>query len=101
MSHIVVWEFVIRSGSESDFERIYGPKGDWAQLFAQGEGYLGTELLRDAEKPGRYLVIDRWSSQEHYQRFCASHATEYKALDARCEALTVMECPHGWFSSLD
>jgi heme-degrading monooxygenase HmoA len=59
------------------FERVYGPDGDWAQFFAGAAGYIGTELLRDVELPGRYLVIDRWDSAEAYNSFAAAHRDEY------------------------
>jgi heme-degrading monooxygenase HmoA len=42
-----------------------------------GDGYIGTELLRDVETPGRYLVIDRWESAEAYNEFVAAHREEY------------------------
>jgi hypothetical protein len=35
------------------FEEVYGPGGEWEQFFRQGDGYVGTELLRDVELPGR------------------------------------------------
>jgi heme-degrading monooxygenase HmoA len=60
-----------------EFERAYGPDGDWAEFFGGGQGYVGTELLRDVENPGRYLVIDRWDSREAYQSFVEQHREEY------------------------
>ena len=101
MSYLVIWEFQVRAGAEAEFERIYGPRGDWAQLFAKGKGYHGTELLRDRENRGRYVVLDRWVSAEHYQGFRAAHEAEYKAIDQRCESLTVRESPLGTFSAVD
>jgi heme-degrading monooxygenase HmoA len=59
------------------FERAYGADGEWARFFRQGAGYIGTELLRDVELPGRYLVIDRWDSAEAYNAFAAEHRDEY------------------------
>jgi heme-degrading monooxygenase HmoA len=38
---------------------------------------VGTELLRDVEQPGRYLVVDRWESREAYNAFVAEHRDEY------------------------
>jgi len=61
----------------SDFESVYGPEGEWAHFFRKGAGYIGTELLRDAELPGRYLVIDRWESRDAYNAFVESHRGEY------------------------
>ena len=59
------------------FEQAYGNEGEWAQFFGQGNGYIGTELLRDVELPGRYLVIDRWESAEAYNAFATEHREEY------------------------
>ena len=61
------------------FERAYGPEGEWAQFFRQGSGYVGTELLRDVEVPGRYLVIDRWETADAYNAFVAQHRDAYIA----------------------
>jgi heme-degrading monooxygenase HmoA len=59
------------------FERVYGPDGEWAEFFRRGRGYIGTELLRDVETAGRYLVIDRWESAEAYNAFVAEHRDGY------------------------
>lgn len=59
------------------FERVYGAGGDWAAFFAGARGYIGTELLRDVESPGRYLVIDRWESADAYNAFANEHRDEY------------------------
>jgi heme-degrading monooxygenase HmoA len=61
----------------AEFERVYGPEGEWAQFFRAGRGYVGTELLRDVETPGRYLVVDRWESREAYNEFAAANRDEY------------------------
>jgi heme-degrading monooxygenase HmoA len=61
----------------ADFEHAYGPDGDWSEFFASARGYIGTELLRDVETPGRYLVIDRWESAEAYNDFATEHREDY------------------------
>jgi heme-degrading monooxygenase HmoA len=60
-----------------EFERVYGAEGEWAQFFRQGDGYIGTELLRDLDEPERYLVIDRWSSIDAYNAFVSENQVEY------------------------
>jgi len=45
--HVILWEFLVKPGREKEFERIYGPEGDWARLFARAEGYVRSDLLRD------------------------------------------------------
>jgi len=61
----------------AEFERVFGTDGEWAEFFRRGRGYVGTELLRDVEAPGRYLVIDRWESAEAYNAFVAEHHDDY------------------------
>jgi heme-degrading monooxygenase HmoA len=64
----------------ASFEAAYGAEGEWSQFFRQGRGYVGTELLRDVEIPGRYLVIDRWDSPEAYNDFVSAHRDAYMQL---------------------
>ena len=71
----LVFSYDVRDVAE--FERVYGPDGEWAQFFRGGRGYVGTELLRDVETPGRYLVIDRWESRQAYDAFVAEHRDAY------------------------
>ena len=85
---VILWEFRVPEDRFDAFERIYGSDGDWAKLFARSDGYLGTTLLRDAATPGRYVTIDRWSSQSDAEAFRTAFARDYDALDARCQPLT-------------
>jgi len=89
--HVITWEFVARPGSETDFEIAYGPAGAWAKLFASSLDFLGTELLRSATRPRRYMTVDRWTSAESFRRFRETHNAEYEALDVKCGQLTESE----------
>jgi heme-degrading monooxygenase HmoA len=71
----LVFSYDVREPAE--FERVYGPDGDWSRFFSGARGYIGTELLQDVETPGRYLVIDRWESAEAYNAFATEHREEY------------------------
>ncbi len=71
----LVFSYEVRDGTQ--FEAGYGPEGEWAQFFSGARGYIGTELLRDVESPGRYLVIDRWESADAYNAFVADRRDEY------------------------
>src|SRR4051812_41813245 len=88
---VYLWEFEVQPGREAAFEAAYGAEGAWVALFRHGEGYLGTELLRAAEEPRRYLTLDRWTAPEAFARFRQTYAAEYEALDASCEELTRSE----------
>jgi len=98
--HVLVWQFQVRPEHVAAFEAAYGPSGDWARLFARADGYLGTELLRDASSPGRYLTVDRWQTPADVARFRDVHGAEYAALDARCEPWTVSETRLGAFETV-
>ena len=93
--HVLVWEFRVGEGAEVDFEATHGPSGAWAKLFGLAKGYLGTELLRDAKVPRRYLTIDRWTDAEAFNRFRENHGAEYAQLDALCEPWTEEETSLG------
>ncbi len=69
--------FVYEVREAEAFEHTYGPDGEWAQFFAGGAGYIGTELLRDVEHPGRYALIDRWETREAYNTFVEEHRESY------------------------
>src|SRR5215831_20371647 len=71
----LIFTYEVRDPAE--FERAYGSDGEWAGFFRDGRGYVGTELLRDVETPGRYVVVDRWASAEAYNAFVAKHRDEY------------------------
>lgn len=87
----LVWQFDTDAARHADFESAYGPGGNWARLFQQGDGYLGTELLKEVGEGWRYVTIDRWVSRGSYDAFRLRHAAEYTELDARCQLLTVRE----------
>jgi heme-degrading monooxygenase HmoA len=97
--YVIVWEFTIRAEYAGEFQAVYGPQGEWARLFAKAEGYRETQLLRDTTNPSRYVTLDFWASREAYERFRSAHDRDYKALDERCERLTVKEHKLGEFLS--
>jgi heme-degrading monooxygenase HmoA len=98
--YVILWRFQVKPGYEVEFERAYGPAGDWARFFRRGAGYRGTELLRESGEHLGYLTIDRWSSQAAYAAFRERWRDEYRALDERFECLTERETALGSFSSV-
>lgn len=97
--YVYLWEFRVRKERLSEFEDVYGPDGAWVELFRRAEGYLGSELLRDASDEARYVTIDRWISREALDSFHARFREEYEALDRRCEKLTSAETKIGDFET--
>jgi heme-degrading monooxygenase HmoA len=98
--YVVLWRFRPLRDRESEFERAYGPSGEWTRLFQHGEGYLGTELLQRSDDPREYLVLDRWASRAAYEAFLARFSSEYRRLDSRLDELTEEEAPMGAFGTL-
>ena len=99
--YLLIWEFLVRPGMESQFEAIYGSTGDWAELFRSDPAYIGTTLVRDPEREGRYVTLDFWASAEAYHLFRKKFAEEYKAIDERCEDLTESERELGAFARVE
>jgi heme-degrading monooxygenase HmoA len=95
--YLIAWEFRPRKGSEADFEQTYGPNGVWTKFFQRCEGFVATELNRDANDPGRYWTLDLWTSKAAYDRFRFEHQAGYQAIDAQCEKLTEQETELGRF----
>ena len=98
--YVILWRFRSLVGREGEFERAYGPSGEWARLFDRGEGYLGTELLRHSDDSREYLTLDRWVSRAAYETFLVRFSREYRRLDGRLEGLTEEETPLGAFEAL-
>jgi heme-degrading monooxygenase HmoA len=100
--YVILWRFRTAVGHESEFERAYGPSGEWARLFRRGNGYLGPELLRrfEDDEPKEYLTLDRWASRGAYEAFRASRSGEYRRIDLRLEGLTEEETFLGAFEML-
>ena len=98
--YMILWEFLVPPERRAEFESAYAADGPWAQLFAQGTGFLGLELLRCTEQDGRYLTVDRWRTPADYAAFQRSSGDEYAALDRRLEGIAVMETRIGAFDDL-
>jgi heme-degrading monooxygenase HmoA len=94
----LVFRYEVREPAE--FERVYGPEGDWAKFFRQGRGYIGTELLRDLAEPERYLVVDRWESVDAYNAFLADHEREYIRRSDDAHVHYVQELRFGTFENV-
>ena len=97
--HVVLWSYRVAAGREAEFQALYAADGDWSRLFEASPAYLGTQLLRDAAEPSRFVTIDRWRTREDYAAFLESARPAYAALDARGDALTVEEMRIGAFDA--
>jgi heme-degrading monooxygenase HmoA len=96
----VIWEFVVRKETLAQFEQAYGPQGSWVRLFERYPGYQGTELVRDAANPLRYMTIDSWDTLEHRGEMLKNGQAEYTSLDRELGVLVDSEIEVGVFTSL-
>ena len=85
----LIWRYEVKEEARAAFEATYGPTGAWAQLFARGEGFRGTELFRAED--GSYLSLDVWASPAHFDAFMAEHGADYESLDRSTEGWTRSE----------
>ena len=85
----IIWRFEVEPAHRAEFETTYGPKGEWARLFARSGGFRGTELLRAAD--GSYVTLDVWRARADFDAFLVEHRVDYDALDRRTEAWTRAE----------
>ena len=88
--HVIVWEFTVVQDHAAAFESAYGPDGEWAQLFARADGFLGVDLVV-GDEPGTYVTIDRWRDRASREQFMTTWRDEYLDLDARFAGLTITE----------
>ena len=98
---VIIWEFLVRRDRAEEFEAVYGPQGEWAQLFMRSDDYHGTDLHRDLTRPTRYISVDRWSDAAAFDRFRQQNSSDYAALDRSCQTLTERETQLGNFESLE
>ena len=97
---LVLWEFEVKQGCEEVFESLYGPDGDWAQLFRHDLAYQRTLLLRDPVRARTYVTGDFWETREAYSAFLLANSDAYLALDKRCEELILEERKIGAFEQV-
>jgi hypothetical protein len=93
---LVIWQFQVRDGMETRFERVYGLHGEWVQLFARDGAYVTTELVHGLNSRS-YLTLDFWTSETAYDAFRKQHRAEYRNLDLKYEGMTEDEQEIGRF----
>lgn len=100
MGFATVWQFEVREGNREEFERIYGPAGEWARLFGRAHGFVETLLIRAVDEPSRYLTVDRWQTRDDWLNFHHAFADEYRLLDERTAGLAHRDTPLGDFDEI-
>jgi heme-degrading monooxygenase HmoA len=92
---IRIWRYRVPADQDERFEAVYGSSGPWADLFARGRGYLGTELYQDVRQRviggTRWITVDHWAEERDWARFLADWRADYDALDHRLEGVAADE----------
>ena len=88
---VILWHFEVKPGNLACFEKVYGPGGDWAQLFHRHPGFRGTQLLHDPSRDSCYFTLDFWDSETARRDFLNAHQHDYDELDASLQGLTLNE----------
>jgi len=99
--YVRIWEFTAKPEARAEFEDLYGPGGEWAQLFLRSKAFLRTELFQDRQAETRYLTLDYFVSKAGFDDFLREFQPEYKALDRRCDQVRESEREIGSFTALD
>ena len=84
---VIVWEYMARPDRIEEFEALYRPDGPWVDLLKRSPGFVSTTLMRDVRNPERYVIADRWQTEESYEAFKREFAADYAALSERGERL--------------
>jgi heme-degrading monooxygenase HmoA len=82
-----IWEYDAPEESVDRFIAAYGPFGDWARLFARGDGFVRTELFRSTQTATRFITVDVWSSEAAWQAFLHNWGARYAELDTALQSL--------------
>jgi len=98
---VIVWEYMARRDRLEEFETLYRPDGAWVDLFKKSPGFVSTTLMRDIKDPLRFVIADRWMSEESYEAFKREFAADYTELSARGERLHRAEHQIGRFDFVE
>lgn len=96
---VYIWEYLVKEEYTPQFEKVYGPEGDWVQLFKKSKGHIATDLHQDIANTYRYMTVDTWNSKEDRDSFRTTYSKEFENLDAHCERFMEKEELIGEFYS--
>lgn len=96
---VYIWEYTVKDDCIMEFERMYGPEGNWVELFKRSKGFIATDLHQDISNRKRFITVDIWNSKEDRDSFRKSFSKEFEQLDEQCERFTERETLIGDFES--
>jgi heme-degrading monooxygenase HmoA len=83
----------------AEFHAAYGPSGDWARLFARGDGFLAFELYEDAMRRGYFLTLARWANAETFEAFKSAHGEDCATIERALAPLSMRRERMGAFET--
>jgi len=98
---VIVWEYMARPDRLDEFETLYRPDGPWVELFKRSPGFVSTTLMRDVRDQHRFMIADRWMSEESYEAFKHDFAAEYQQLSLQGERVHRAEHEIGRFDFVE
>jgi heme-degrading monooxygenase HmoA len=98
---VVMWQFSVKKGRETEFEQLFSTDGDWTIMNRQTRSFLGSSFLRDQNVTSRYIVIEYWSEMVVYEQHRAYRSDAISSLEKRRAALVESTEPLGIFTALN
>ncbi len=93
---MIYWEYSV-PGDTGRFEAFYGPNGQRAALFEAADGFIRSDLQRDANNSTIYRTADYWASRDAFLAFLRDHSADYDALSKESEGLSSTQTSLGMF----
>jgi hypothetical protein len=97
----IMWQFVVKGGSETEFEQLLGPDGEWNVMNRQTRSFLGSSFLRDQNDASRYVVVEYWSEMLVYEQYRVYRSDAIATLERRRDQLVASVEPLGVFTALN
>ena len=88
---VYIWEYIVKEDHLVAFKKVYGPQGEWVQLFRKADGYIATDLHQDISNSKRFITVDFWNTKHDRDKFRVQFSEEFRMLDERCENYTEWE----------
>lgn len=96
MAVMILLEVEVSPDKADDLKAVLGDMLVDTRAF---DGCIGVEAIRDQERPGTIILVQRWQSRAHYERYSAWRA-ETGAAQATTEQLSA-SFGLRWFDPLD
>ena len=97
----IMWQFDVKPGHETEFERLYGVEGEWTAINRRTRSYLGSSFLHDQVRASRYILIEYWSEMIVYEKHRESRSDAIASLEEQSKPLLDTVEPLGIFTALD